>query len=65
MGKKVTEESSTVGMGLSEFPRGGMICLLEVPAVQVERHRPEVFRKKCTPVAINEESEFGPLGENL
>jgi hypothetical protein len=41
------------------------VQLLEVPAVQVERQRAEVFREKRTRVTINEESEFGPLGEHL
>ncbi len=42
-----------------------MDCLLEVPAVQIERQRAEVFREKCTRITINEESEFGPLGKYL
>jgi len=39
--------------------------MLEVPAFEVKCHRTEVFREKRTPITINEESEFGPLGEYL
>jgi hypothetical protein len=53
-----------VAVGL-EFLRAGLLCLLEVPAVQVERHHAEVFREKRTCIEINRESEFGPLGEYL
>jgi hypothetical protein len=49
----------------SEFLRAGLLCLLEVPTVQVEGHRAEVFREKGTRVTINDESESGPLGEYL
>ena len=61
----MTEESSTVGTGRSELSCAGMIYLLEVPAVQVERHRTEMFREKRTRVSINDEGESGPLGEHL
>ena len=48
-----------------ESLRARLLCWLEVPAVHVERHGAEVFRKKCTRITIDKESEFRPLGEEL
>jgi len=63
--KKVLEEISVAGTGRSGVSSCRLLSLLEVPTVQVERYRAEVFCEKPTRITINKESEFGPLGKHF